>query len=507
MLRLYTVVFCSGAALMGLEIVGSRVLAPVFGTSIFVWGALITTFLASLSIGYAVGGKLADRRPSALLLGNILVGAGILLWALLYRPAPILDLFARAPVPDRFRSLLAALGLFAVPSVMMGAVTPFATRLAAREIHSIGRTAGNLAAVSTAGSILGTFAMAFVLIPAFPLDPILFGLGATLVVTGGIAAREKLALRLPVTLLLCGAAAGAFLAAPAPVALPVPDGTLVFSKETAYHRLRVVDQGVRRGLWFDNRLQGWVSKGRGPSDDRRNYRDGLLAAMALRPWPPRSVAVLGLGAGMVPAFLTEKAPEVATTSIEIDPEVVAVARRYFGFAEDANDRVVVGDGRAELARLPGKFDVVIMDAYFSDSLPFHLTTREFLELCREKLTDDGVYVANMVGIMTGQDNALFWATYKTLQQVFPRVYVLSTELAAGRRPFISNTMLVGTRSPERLSRGQVLDATAKVSALLGRAPVAEWGQALYDGEVRTADVPVLTDAFSPTDALQHLRGH
>lgn len=504
MLRLYFVVFSSGAALMGLEIVGSRVLAPVFGTSIFVWGALITTFLASLSVGYAFGGKLADRYPSALLLGNILVVAGLLLWLLLFRPGPILELFSLAPVPERFKALLAALGLFSVPSVLMGSVAPFATRLAAREIVSIGRTAGNLAAVSTAGSILGTFAMTFLLIPAFPLDPILFGLGATLVFTGGIAAKERLGVRLPVALAFCVAAAGVFLGAPAPADLPVPDGRLLYRKETAYHRLRVVEFGTKRGLWFDNKLQGWVPTKQG-SHDPSNYCDGLMAATSLGRIPPRSVAFIGLGVGMVPTFLTARAPEVETTSIEIDPEVVSVARTYFGFAEDANDRVVVGDGRAELARLPGNLDAILMDAYFSDSLPFHLTTREFLELCREKLSDDGVYVANIVGIMTGQDNALFWASHKTFQKVFPRVYVFSPELASGKRKFLGNTILVGTRSPIRLSRDQVAGKVEMAARHFGRPEIAEWGPALYDGEVRTDDVPVLTDSFSPTDALQHLR--
>ena len=137
MIRLYTVVFLSGAALMGLEIAGSRILAPVFGTSIFVWGALITTFLASLSTGYALGGKIADRRPSASLLGSFLIAAGLALWVLLARPAPLLALCAAAPVPERFQALLAALLLFALPSVLMGTISPFATRLAARDVGSL----------------------------------------------------------------------------------------------------------------------------------------------------------------------------------------------------------------------------------------------------------------------------------------------------------------------------------------------------------------------------------
>jgi hypothetical protein len=220
-------------------------MAPVFGTSIFVWGSLITTFLASLAAGYALGGRLADRRPRASLLGGILVGAGLLVWLLLARPAPLLALCAAAPVPDRFQALLAALLLFALPSVLMGAVSPFATRLAAREVGTIGQTAGSLAALSTAGSIVGTFSMTFLFIPAFPIEPILFGVGATLVLCGAFASRDGLPARLGIAAAGLAAAAAVFLVRPERVPSPVPDGKVVFRKETAYHRLLVVDQGPR----------------------------------------------------------------------------------------------------------------------------------------------------------------------------------------------------------------------------------------------------------------------
>ncbi|MBK9373291.1 MAG: fused MFS/spermidine synthase [Holophagales bacterium] len=384
MIRLYAVVFLSGAALMGLEIAGSRIMAPVFGSSIFVWGALITTFLASLSTGYALGGKLADRRPSPALLGNILVAAGFCLWLLLARPAPLLALCNAAPVPERFRALLAALLLFALPSVLMGTVSPFATRLAARDVGSIGRTAGTLAAISTAGSIVGTFAMAFLLIPAFPIEPILFGTGAVLVLSGALASTQGLALRLGVASLGLFGAAGVFLLRPEAVASPLPGGTVVFRKETAYHRLLVVDQGPRRALYFDNFAQGMVDRASGRIPDFL-YPNGLLAALLWRRDPPRNAFIIGLGAGMLPRFLSEKAPEIATTSVEIDPEVVRVAEKYFDFRPDSNDRVLVGDGRSLLAREKGPWDVIYLDAFFSDSVPFHLTTLEFFQLCRDRL--------------------------------------------------------------------------------------------------------------------------
>lgn len=502
--RLETAVFLSGAALMGLEIAGSRVLAPVFGTSVFVWGSLITTFLAALAIGYAAGGKLADARPDPAILSNVLTGSGLLLWLLFVRPDPLLDLFAAVPVPDRFRALLAALALFAVPSVLMGAVTPFAVRLCARDVATVGSSAGRLSAISTAGSILGTFAMTFFLIPAFALPPILFGLGATLVVAGLLCVPRPSLSRVA-TLAAATVAGGSvyLLGTPEP-ASPVPGGKVVFQKETAYHRIRVVDQGLRRALYFDNRLQGYRYRA-GAAEGESSYVDGLLVGLALRRSPAASAVAIGLGPGMLPALLASARPEVSVTSIEIDPEVVRVAGAYFGFRADANDRVLVGDGRRELDRRVDGADVIFQDAYFADSIPFHLITREFFELARRKLTEDGVLAANFGGLLTGEGNALFWSAHKTVGQVFPRVYVLCPELADGKRTFASTAILLASKSPVRLTREELVERAQAVGRALGRPHVATWAEALYDGEVFGAELPTLTDAYSPTDALQHLR--
>ena len=502
LLRLDAAVFVSGTALMALEIVGSRVLAPVFGTSLFVWGALITTFLAALAAGYALGGRLADRRPEPALLSNVLLTAGALVIILFAAPDAVLSAASGAPVPDRFRALLAAIVLFGPPSVLMGAVTPFAVRLAAKELALVGSAAGRLSAVSTVGSILGAFATAFFLIPTFATRPILFGIGAALLISALLVPAGRPARRFAWALFLGAAGALVFLVGPGISKPPGPAGTIVLEKETAYHRIRVVDQGLRRALYFDNRLQGYTPVRPGLTL-ALNYTDGLALSLAFAP-RARRVVVIGLGAGMLPTLLSKRAPEVETTSIEIDPEVVEVARKYFAFAPDANDRVIVGDGRRELERQVDGADVIVVDAYFSDSLPFHLITREFDELCARKLSPDGVVAVNFGGELTGSQNQLFWASLRTLAAVFPRVYVFSAELNAGRIPFRSTAIVIATRSPERLDLGTIADRAKVVAERLGRPPVSEFASRLYEGEMRTADVPILTDAFSPTDALQHL---
>ena len=503
-LRLEAAVFLSGAALMGLEIVGARVLAPVFGTSIFVWGSLITVFLASLAAGAALGGRLADRRPEARVLAGLLVASGVLTWLVFAAPAPVMEFFAGAPVPDRFRSLLAALTLFTAPCTLLGMVTTFAVRLAARELSTIGAAAGRLSAISTAGSIAGTFGTTFFLIPAFSTRPILFAFGAALVVSAWLVPAPASPLRLLRDLALAAGAAAVYLFTPEPMRALPPVGKIVYEKETAYHRIRVVEQGLRRLMYFNNLTQGFVPM-RAGDETGPNYTDGLLLALAVPPKMPQRVVVIGLGAGMIPSLLTARAPEVETTTIEIDPEVVDVARRFFSFAPDANDRVLFGDGRRELSRQVTGADVILVDAYFADSVPFHLLTKEFYELCRDRMSADGVVAANFVGGLSGKDNALFWAAVKTLGEVFPRVYVFSSELAEGKPTFAANAMVMATRSPLRLDRGTIADRAAALAARLGRPPISGWAGALYDGEMRTKGVPVLTDAYSPTDALQHFR--
>ena len=154
---------------------------------------------------------------------------------------------------------------------------------------------------------------------------------------------------------------------------------------------------------------------------------------------------------MLPTLLSRRAPEIETTSIEIDHEVVEVARKYFAFAPDANDRVIVGDGRRELERQVGGADVIVVDAYFSDSLPFHLITREFDALCARKLSPGGAVAVNFGGDLTGARNQLFWAAVRTLGEVFPRVYVFSRELRAGAPVFRGNAIVVSRHARPSVS--------------------------------------------------------
>jgi spermidine synthase len=207
---------------------------------------------------------------------------------------------------------------------------------------------------------------------------------------------------------------------------------------------------------------------------------------------------------MLPRFFSEKAPEIATTTVEIDPEIVRVAREYFDFRPDSNDRVLVGDGRSQLVREKGPWDAIFLDAYFSDSLPFHLTTREFFELCRDRLAPGGVFAGNIVGLTMGRDQRLFWAMVRSAKEVFPNVAILSRELAGGSTTFSGNAILVASMSTDRLSKERVFAEGDRVARAFGHPPIAAWARTFYDGELRMTDVPLLTDSYAPTEAMQHL---
>ena len=234
------------------------------------------------------------------------------------------------------------------------------------------------------------------------------------------------------------------------------------------------------------------------------YPNGLAAALLWRKEPPRNAFVIGLGAGMLPRFFSEKAPGIATTTVEIDPEVVRVAEKYFDFRPDANDRVLVGDGRSLLAREKGPWDAIFLDAFFSDSVPFHLTTLEFFELCRDRLAPGGIFAGNLAGLTMGRDQRLFWAVVRSAQRVFPNVAILSRELAGGATTFSGSAILVASMSTDRLSKERVFAEGDRVARAFGHPPIAAWARTFYEGELKLTDVPMLTDSYAPTEAMQHL---
>jgi len=516
--------FTSGAVLLGVEIAASRVVAPFFGNSLFVWGALIGVVLTGLSVGYWVGGALADRAPSpALLLGVLLLGAVAVL-AIPLVDQTVLEAVVRWDPGPRADPLLAAAALFGPASVILASVTPIAVKLLTRSVTTLGRTAGRLFSVSTAGSIAGTFVTAFWLIPAFGTDELLAFAGAALFAA---AVPVALAERLPLAALVAGlAAAGAIVLglhiAPkaggtlsraasqnwSPVfrsrgeayrTSPIPTNSgfkLVYTKDTRYHHLSVVDDVDSRFLRFDNAFQTGMYL-RQPNRTRFPYTDFFDLGLAYRP-EAKSLLFVGLGGGSAPRQLRRDFPRLDLQAVELDPVVADVARTYFHLPRTLP--VTVEDGRRYLVRNDRRWDVIALDTFYADALPFHLTTREFVELVRSRLAPGGVVVVNTIGALEGSSSKLFRSLYRTYRTVFPTVEVHPVYIASQRAPAdIRNIVLVATAGPppsRDLLATRWRSLRSQGAPDLKRAILDRWERA-----VPTDGVPTLTDDYAPTDAL------
>ena len=492
------VVFGSGAVLMGLEIVGSRVIAPFFGSSVFVWGGLISIFLAALSLGYYLGATMADRWPRATVLATLLGLAGVTILVLPLIARPVLMWFDAWDLGPRLNPLLASVTLFALPSVLMGTTSPFAIKLVARDLATVGTSAGVLYALSTAGSIAGTIGTAFFLVPTLGVRAILYLLGLTLLaLTGLLLMREAGSSRASIVAALLIA----LLTAPAKAApIALPSSRVIYERDSAYHQISVLEDGLNRYLRFNRSFQGGMVI-RDPFESPFLYTSYAHLARVFHPTLQR-VLLIGLGAGTIPKRFTRDYPDVTVDSVELDPAVVEVAKRFFEVKEDVRHRIAVADGRVFLRRSEARYDVIILDAYFAEGIPFHLATKEFLELVRDHLAPGGIVVSNIIGAMEGSNSTLFRALYKTYASVFPGLYAFPTAFGLARNPTETRTIIListsraGMRSDEILAGAKRLRAEGRV-----RLPIDRYAQDYYNRRVATDDVPLLTDDYAPVDIL------
>ena len=431
--RLYLVVFSVGVSTLGAEIAAARLMAPFFGASTIVWANTIATVLVALSIGYWLGGTIADRRPRVEDLCRwVLLGAALV--ALVpFVAQPFLtvsvDAFDDIDVGAAAGSLIGVLALVAVPVLVLGAVAPWAIRLQVASVEDAGRTAGRLYALSTVGSLVGTFAAALLLIP-------LLGTQRTFLVFALLLAVSA-ASALPLRFALVPLGIAALLAVPPGVTKDLADGRVLAERETEYQYARVVelDDGERR-LEL-NEGQVFHSVWRRRTVLTGNYFDGFLALpFAVLGRAPGSMAILGNGAGTTVRAYGRYFPATAIDAVEIDPELTELGRRWFGLRDRPGVRIVHDDARPFLRRSTRRYDAIFVDAYRQPYIPFYLTTREFFRLVAEHLTPGGTVILN-VGHPEGSDD-LERVLTAGLRTAFPHTAAYdfndqSTLLMAARR--------------------------------------------------------------------------
>jgi len=485
-------VFVSGGVLLALEIVASRVVAPYFGNSVYVWGSLIGVFLAALSLGYFLGGRIATRWPTWGPFLVLVLAAGACIYPIPHVADGVLGAIAARDYGPRANPLAATMSLFFLPSALLGTISPYAVRLSARSVEGVGNVAGVLYALSTLGSIAGTLLAAFVLISTFGVRSIVQMLGATEMVLALLGFLWWRRIR-------AATAAAAVIAVVLAATSTVPaDGSdVIYARDTIYHRITVSDEGNDRYLKLDQYWQSAVDRS-APGHTVFPYTDYLHLGVLFVP-QVRRVLFVGMGGGTAPGRFYREYPQARIDVVEIDPAVVATARRFFDLPNDPRLAVHVQDGRLWIRRTAERYDLIVLDAYLIDTIPFHLATREFYENAAAHLTPGGAVVSNVIGAVQGPQSPLFRAFDKTFRSVFPAVYVFPV---GGGGDGLQNIIIVGTSGPP-LNRADVL-ARARSAVALGRVRIdglVRDAADLYDSPIETRDVPILTDDYAPTDVL------
>jgi spermidine synthase len=421
---IYAAAFVTGAIVMSFEMLGSRYLNPYFGSGIYTWAALISTVLIALTAGYFLGGTLADRTASLAVLALTVIVGSLYLLALPSFAQAILE-FVLAGVDDiRAGSLIAALALMFFPVTFLGMYSPFAIRLLLRSAQRSGRVSGAVYGISTAGAIVGTLGTTFFLIPTIGSRAITLTLGA-LGLAAGLALLALARLHRPAGSVLVVVAL-AVSTAPSGRAdnlideavrasmLERADGRLAHI-ETAYNDVFITKR--RHQLVMSFQLKGWdytesVSNLLDPDDLPLRYAQVMTIA-TIYPETARKILMLGLGGGSISTYLGRFMPEAAITTVEIDPGVITAAKTYFGLRETERMRYRAGDGRVFLSRNDELYDLILLDAYRGGYVPFHLLTREFYTLVKQRLTPGGAAAFNV-----HDGSKLYASTVKTLGEVF-----------------------------------------------------------------------------------------
>ena len=416
-LILYFIVSVSGASVLALEILGTRILGPFYGVSLFLWSALISVTLGALALGYTIGGRWADRGPSLMRLASVLALAGVWTALIPWIRTPVLLLVE--PLGLRGAVLLASFILFAPPLVLLGMVTPYAVRLRVTRVGEVGRAAGNIYAVSTLASVAAALLTGFVLVPGVGVRRLTILVGVFLLLGAAVAALAARDSRRRVLPALVFFLAGAGALWQMPRVVPQAHGNLLAVTQSPYGEIRVLDKNGLRYLVIDGSLHTQIDPATGESHFRYVVAMDLAKLMFSQ---PGKALVVGLGGGSVVKGLARSLWKV--DAVEIDLEVVRLAGEYFGLeADDAE--VFTMDGRRFLNRERGPYDLIVLDAFGSGSVPFHLVTREFFGLVKRSLAPGGIVALNLE--TRGWDDILVRSVAATLAPDFREVLALPTQ--------------------------------------------------------------------------------
>ena len=478
------ITFLSGAVVMIIELVGSRLIAPYLGTSIFVWTSLIGIILASLSLGYVIGGKRADKDPSYSGLSSLFFWGTIFsIWIIISEP--ILAVFATASIDIRLSTVLATCILFLPVTFTLGMVTPYVTRLKLTAVEKAGNTIGTLYALSTLGSIIGTFLGGFILISLIGTKAIFFSISCILfllfIFSVFLAKRHNSSLFKIIALLF----------------LLVIEFVFIHSHVSGYKTsLADIDTPYNRWLIYDSvdsqtqrKTRLLVNNNYGlqsgiyvdaPSELLFDYLKIFDIAYSLVPGAKETL-LIGAGAYTYPNHFLASTTGVHMDVVEIDTALDDIAKQYFSYTKNPRIRAYEEDGRIFLNSTGKKYDVIFLDAFSSKlSIPYHLTTIETVEKIAASLSRDGIVMSNIISGLEGTTASFLQAQYATYKTIFPHVVALQVNTAVPKEA-AQNIILIASHSQ--------LDILKKLS------------HAIPEDDLDSDGAIHLTDDFAPIERM------
>jgi spermidine synthase len=480
---LYCVIVVGGAAILALELLGIRIIGPFYGVSMFLWSVLIAVTLLSLSAGYSIGGRLADRYPSYNRLSLIIGLAGIWIILIPWIRHPLLA--SIEPMGLRPAVFLVSMIFFFPPFLLLGMIAPYAIRLKTSDLSQIGKTTGRVFALSTLASVMAALGTSSFLIPYLGAGRSLFGIGLILVIVAVIGYLLDKKNKIPLMMLPFFVVSIPGIIRP-PGETAAPERGLLAIEQSRYAELRVIDTKDARHLVLDGSPQGLV--------DIHTW-ESHYPYVSLMDMPkyihtqPGKMLLIGLGAGSLVKNYANDGWKV--DAVEIDPSVIDLARKFFSL-KDEEASIYTMDGRHFLNISKDKYDVILLDAFGSGAVPFHLFTSEVFQLMKSHLTDKGIIGINVEAL--GWNDIIVRSAAATLHTSFNKVIALPIAEPPSE---IGNVVILASDRPLALERQIVRDYTNPDFRFSNNYWKAHGWDNLFEPE--SSNARILTDDLNPID--------
>jgi len=483
---------------MALEILGSRLLAPIFGSSLFVWGALIGVILAAMSSGYAAGGWLADRYPPQRVLAGLLLVSGVWTLLLAWAGQPVVFRVAQWIQDPRWGPCFAASVLLAVPAFGLSGVLPALLRLAIGDMGHLGRHTGGMIAVSTIGSLIGTWGTSFYLLTWLGSTTLVALLGVVQVCLGLLWTLRVGNLPVGLQVILLAGIGGITWMGFHPVNILPP---AIHQEDSPYQQVRVSENDLFRYLILNNTFHAVMWKA-SPTSLALPYSQVMMGVLPILDNPRRGL-ILGHGGGSLAKWLGKNWPDLELDVVEMDPSVVEAAERYFAYTPPPNHHVYVQDARTFLRNNPTRYDVVWVDVFARHLIPFHVTTQEFFEELRKHVNPEGAVAVNLASSDAPPNVRRAQAVLTTMKIAFPEVVtygVAGPEWLHTKKGSV-NLIFFGGKPVHIMRDSRFLDV---VTRQMNRDRFPPEGLAFFMSQEPVVLAPgdILTDDFSPLDLLQ-----